>query len=377
MRIDVTANRTFGTNVTEYYRYDAATGNFMRHSKMITGSFSMTYGTWRTAFERISESDYSSKVFEDFKNYRITIAQRQASNRIQSRGSDDNGYVADVDPATGFPDGYGPTSQEVLIPAFLAAYSGKNPSNVSLDYFPDFTSMMPNWTLTYDGLTRIKMVKKIFRTLTISHSYRSSYSVNSYNTNLDFNDTYGDGLGWIRYTLGNFIPEHEINQVSISEQFSPLFNFDGTLNNSFIVKFEIKKTRNLSFGLSNNQLTEMKSNEIVVGTGYRFKDFKFIIKSGTGPGREFKSDLNCRADLSIRDDYTIIRKVESSSADGYNQITSGTKMITLKISADYVLSNRFNLRLFYDRIVRKPKVSTTFPTYNTNIGVSVRFTLAQ
>ena len=107
--------------------------------------------------------------------------------------------------------------------------------------------------------------------LTISHSYRSSYSVNSYTTNLDFKDEYDDGFGWVRYTLGNFIPQHEIAQVSISEQFSPLINIDGTLNNSFLVKFEYKKTRNLAFSLSNNQLTEMKGNELVFGTGsYNF-----------------------------------------------------------------------------------------------------------
>ena len=377
MRIDITANRTYGTNITEYYKYDAQTGSFYRHSQMITGSFSMTYGTWRTAFEKLTTPDYSSEVFDQFKDYRITIAKRQASYRISSPGADDNGYTAAVDANTGFPDGYSPTSQEVLIPAFLAAYSGKDPNSVSLNYFPGITSMMPNWTLTYDGLTRLKLVKKIFRSLTISHAYRSSYSVNSYTTSVEFHDDYSDGLGWVRYTLGNFIPQHEIGQVSISEQFSPLINFDGTLNNSFIVKFELKKTRNLSFSLSNNQVTEMKGNELIFGTGYRFKDVKFIIKSGSSGGREFKSDLNTRADISIRDDYTIIRKVEETDLGGYNMITSGTQMITIKISADYVLSNRFNLRLYYDRIVRKPKVSNLFETYNTSIGISVRFTLTQ
>ncbi len=377
MRIDVTATRTFGTNITEYYKYDASTGEFYRHSQMITGSFSMTYGTWRTAFEKLSSPDYSSEVFDKFKNFRITIAKRQAAKRLGSGGADDNGYQAVTDTTTGFPDGYGPTSQEVLIPAFLAAYAGKNPEYVTLNYFPGITSMMPNWTLTYDGLIRLRPVKKIFRSLTISHAYRSSYSVNSYTTSVEFNDPYGDGFGWVRYTLGNFIPQHEISQVSISEQFSPLINFDGTLNNSFIVKFELKKTRNLSFSLSNNQITEMKGNEIIFGTGYRFKDVKFIISSGSSGGREFKSDLNTRLDISIRDDYTIIRKVEQTESGGYNMITSGTQMITIKLSADYVLSNRFNLRLFYDRIVRKPKVSNLFDTYNTNIGISVRFTLTQ
>ncbi|MBI5539965.1 MAG: cell surface protein SprA, partial [Bacteroidia bacterium] len=375
MRIDVTANRTNSENETKYFRYNSTNDNFSQYGKQVTGSFSMTYNTWNTTFEKFN-ADYSSNNFDHFKDYRLTIAKRLAANRAESSLANSQGYTGQTT-ADGFPDGYGPTSQDVLIPAFLAAYSGKSPDHIGLTSFPGVASMSPNWSINYGGLTNLKIVKKYFRTVTLAHAYRSSYSVNSFSTSLDFNqDQYGqDGFSWTRYTLGNFIPQREINAVSISEQFSPLISIDATMLNSVIAKVEIKRSRNLSFGLNNNQVTEMQSKEFVFGTGYRYKDLTFQINSKT-----FKSDLNLRADVSIRNDFTIIHKLEitqTGTTGGYDQLTAGQKMITIKISADYQLGQNFNLRLFYDRIVRKPKISTSFDTYNTNVGISVRFTLSQ
>ncbi len=373
MKIDLTANRTTSENISEYYRFNSNKQEFERFGNQVNGSFSMTYNTWHTTFEKFDKS-YNSKNFDNFKNYRITIAKRLANQRLQSQYAVDNNYKALIDATTGFPDGYGPTSQEVLIPAFLAAYSGRSKDHIALTAFPGVLSMSPNWSINYNGLTDIKFIKKYFRTLTIAHGYRSSYSVNTYNTSLDFNqDEFNrDGFSWVRYTLGNYIPQREINGVSISEQFSPLISFDGTMINSIIAKFEIKRSRNLSFGLSNNQVTEMQSKEYIFGTGYRLKNLTFQINSKT-----FKSDLNLRADLSIRNDFTIIRKLEIDQTGGYNQITAGQQLVTINITADYQLGPSFTLSLFYKRNVRKPKISTSFDTYNTNIGISVRFTLSQ
>jgi cell surface protein SprA len=123
--------------------------------------------------------------------------------------------------------------------------------------------------------------------------------------------------------------------------------------------------------LTNAQLTEMRTNEIVTGLGYRFKDvvppfakkFKFKVKS----------DLNLRADISFRRNQTLIRKV----VENLTQPTAGQNVISIKVSADYIINEKLNLRIFYDRIITTPLVSTTFPTSNTNSGISLRFTIAQ
>jgi len=170
--------------------------------------------------------------------------------------------------------------------------------------------------------------------------------------------------------LGNYLPEYDIGGFALSEQFTPLFGIDMTWNNSLITKLEFKRTRNLSMSLANNQLTENSSKEIVIGTGYRFKEVEIIINSG-GRQHPFKSDLNLRADFSIRDNISIPRKL----VGGSDIPTGGTKTTSLKLTADYVLSEKLNLRLFFDQVINNPKNSQTFKTSVTNFGVSVRFTL--
>ena len=52
------------------------------------------------------------------------------------------------------------------------------------------------------------------------------------------------------------------------------------------------------------------------------------------------------------------------------------KVVKLNFSADYVISQRLNLKVFYDKVITNPFVSTTFPGSITNAGFSLRFTLA-
>ena len=144
------------------------------------------------------------------------------------------------------------------------------------------------------------------------------------------------------------------------------------MKNSLILRAEYKKDRNVSLSLNNEQITEVKGNEIVFGLGYRVKDLKIRLNIG-GKRQRFKSDLNLKADLSFRENVTIIRRI----ADQSNIPSGGSNVITLKTSADYVLNQRFNIRFFFDRVLNSPIVSASFPTANTNVGFSVRFTLAE
>lgn len=171
---------------------------------------------------------------------------------------------------------------------------------------------------------------------------------------------------------GNFVPENRIDVVTLSEQFSPLFKLDMTWNNSLLSNFEFKKSRTLSLSFVNNQLTEVASNEVVVGLGYRFKDVKLNLSSG-GRKQQLKSDLNIKMDLSIRENKTILRRLD----EAINQISVGNRVVSINSSADYVINQRFNIRLFFDKTITNPFVSNQFYNSTTNAGVSLRFTLAQ
>ncbi len=375
MRIDLNAERRSAQSMASYYRADSY-GNFpdsLRHT-MLTGNFSISVVSWGTAFEKIDESNgYVSAAFEQFKDNTVVISRRLADKRSKS----DEIYDPDIDPETGNPiegpykSGYDATSSEVLIPSFIAAYTKKDPEKVTLDMFPSYLSMMPNWRINFDGLSRFEVVQRVFRSVNIMHQYRSSYIVGSYTTNLYFDDA-EDGISRIRDLNSNYIPQFELNVVTINEQFSPLLNVDLNWKNSLTTRFEWKKNRTVSLNLANNQIADIRNNEIIIGVGYRFDDVQIVLKTGGGQ-KPLRSDLNLRLDLSIRDNKTISRKL----VEDVNQPVAGQKIFSIRSTADYVLSDRFNLQVFFDHNIRDPFVATTYRTSETNFGFSLKFTLVQ
>ncbi|MEZ4999307.1 MAG: cell surface protein SprA [Bacteroidales bacterium] len=375
MRIDLTADRRFAESVSAYYRADRY-GNFADslRNRMMSGNFSITILSWGTAFEKIDkDNEYRSPTFEKFKENTVIISRRQA----EQRSAADPSYEPDIDPLTGDPiegdykNGYSLTSRDVLIPAFVAAYSNRDPEKVSLDIFPSLFSMMPNWRVNFDGLSQFDVVKQVFRSVNISHQYRSTYTIGSYTTNLYY-DEGEDGINRIRDLDMNFIPQYELNVVTINEQFSPLINIDLNWKNSLTTRFEWKKSRTVTLNLANNQVADVRNNELIIGTGYRFDDVQIIVRTG-GQQRPLRSDLNLRLDFSIRDNKTLSRKL----IEDVNQPVAGQKIFAIRTTADYVLSDRFNLQAFFDHNISDPFVATTFRRSNTNFGFSLKFTLVQ
>ncbi|MBN2349868.1 MAG: cell surface protein SprA, partial [Bacteroidales bacterium] len=360
-RIDLTGQRQYSEAVSEYYFYNDSINDFTFENRIQDGNFSISFISIGSAFEKISsDNDYDSKYFNRFKTNREVISARLHGNRVGGTHS----------PA--YYDGYGPTSSEVLIPAFISAYGDIDPQKVTLDNFPWF--MMPNWRITFDGLSRIDFIKQFVQSLNISHAYRSTYSIGSYITNLDYETDPTDGLSYIRDFQDNFVPEYQINSVSINEQISPLINVDITWKNNLITRFEIKKSRMIALSLTNNQITETRNDDLVVGTGYRFKEVPIILSTGGGQ-TAYKSDLNLRFDLTMRDNMTIIRPLVLEENLDKPQVSAGQKIFKINFTADYVLTERFNIQLFFDRTVNTPHTGRSYLTADTNIGFSIRFSL--
>lgn len=372
LKIEVTALRTQSRSNNEFFRWRErdsirdGSGNvvnvvdhFKSESPTETGNFSMSFLSYRTSFIKDGE-----KTFQTFLNNRASISARLGANNPNSNGA-----------VGAFAEGYNETSQDVLIPAFLAAYSGKNPNRQTLNAFPKVPK--PNWRLTYDGLSKFEKIKKYFKSFTLSHAYRSSYNVGGYTSNLMWDDgIVKDGYTEIKEQVSsiinnpNFLADKLINSVTISEQWSPLIKLDMTLNNSILLSFEFKKDRNLSLGLTSKTITELAGREIIGGTGYRLRDLK--LGNLKIKGKPVKSDLNFKVDLSFRKNQTVMRRI----VEQVSQSTAGTNIISIKVSADYVINEKISIRLFYDRIINKPIISSSFPTTNTNAGVSLRLTLS-
>lgn len=375
LRIDITANRSMSRDKnTLLYPLSADDLLYEQQNQLVTGTFQMTFGSLFTSFDKIDETNYSSKTFENFKNYRLEIAHRLAQGR---QDADYDATAPNIDPTTGkaredgYPSGYSPNSQDVLLPAFVAAYSGQSPSSVGLGKFPQIP--FPNWRIKYDGLSKWKPLKKYFKKITLAHGYNSVYSLGNYRLDASYHDFFrgDDGFSYVRDELnGYFLPEYQLTGVTISEKFTPLFSIDLGFQFGLTTRFEYRTGRNISLSFANNQLVEMVNNEMIIGVGWRIQQLPINIKVGKKTNG-FKSDLNIRADLGLRDNMTVIHKL-SEDAD---QITAGQKNTSIKLSADYNLSERFNLRFFYDQVINNPRVSTSWRTSNTQVGFSLRFTL--
>jgi cell surface protein SprA len=359
LKIELTANINRANNRNEYFRWNPIIKDYTSETPSESGNFSMSYIMIRTSFTS-DNKDNSSATFKQFLNNRNVISQRLG----QQSGNPSLGY----DPLLQTYDGYSKSSQNVLIPAFLAAYSGRNAGSFTLD--PFMTIPKPNWRITYDGLSKNEKFKKYFKSFTLSHAYRSTYSIGAFASNLNFFDPSGDGFSSVRNTNGDFESKYNITAISLSEQYSPLINADMTWRSGLITKVELKKDRTLSLSVTSSQVTELNGKEIVIGTGYSFKIKELKLNSAYFK-KPIKSDLKVKVDVSYRNNQTVIRKMDPE----YNQLTSGQNLISIKTSADYIVSDKLSLRLFCDYIRTNPLVSTSFLTANTNIGLSLRLTL--
>jgi len=363
LRIDLTANRMFTSNLSEYYTADAS-GNLpadTARGRVYSGNFSMSYLSLRTAFEVIDESVESSKTFLKLKDeYRKIISQRLGTEYEHKTGTvlpDSGGYKM----------GYGPTSQQVLIPAFLAAYSGRDPNRVTLSAFKSILEVLPNWQVRFDGLGKIEAVQELVNSIVMNHSYRSSYSIGSFINNPFFVYDSVNGVPILTDLQGNFMAPRSINTVSINENFSPLVDLNMDWKNSLTTRIEYRRSRTIAMNMANTQVNEVNSAEIIVGAGYRFNQVPLVINQ-----REFNSDLNVRVDFSMRNNRTVIRKLEDLSG---SEITAGQRILSLKASGDYMLSDKFTVRVFYDQRLNTPYISNSYPNANYNVGFSLTFSL--
>jgi cell surface protein SprA len=81
--------------------------------------------------------------------------------------------------------------------------------------------------------------------------------------------------------------------------------------------------------------------------------------------------LNLRADISYRNNQTVIRK----SVEEIDVLTAGQNIFSIKTSADYQMNDKLIVRFFCDRVMTNPLISSSFKTANTNAGISLRFLL--
>jgi len=377
-KVDLDAKRSYTENSSLYFKdttYTDGISNIVHAAPRDVGSFTISYFAMNTLFDK----DITG-LFSRFEQNREVISERIGTGLHP----DDEGYT----------EGYGRRQQDVLLPAFLAAYTDRDPNGVKVsqeDYAGNVLfKLLPkiNWNLNYGGLSKMNMFKELFSSVNITHGYRSTLTINTFSTDQEFNSQ----RTTLTNDLGNFYSRFEIPAMVISEQFSPLLGIDMRLKNDMTFRVDYKKSRNLAMSFNiDYSLNETKTEEFVFGFGYKMSDViigfltpkskrpkkrrKGKKKTTPKPGSKKKTpkgnDLNFTFDFSYRDDITIIHKLDQGIAEP----TRGLKTIRISPSIDYDVNEQLNLRLFFDRSRTIPATSASFPITNTAAGLTIRFSL--
>ena len=388
LKIDLSAIRTQTTQKSIQYMYEGT-------PTTQSGSFQMSTISLSTAFEGMGDanSGYRSKTFEKFVNslagYRDRV-EAQYAGTVYPAGSALSGgkFDASRTPVNQY-------SGDVMIPAFLNAYTSMGGNSLSL--FPALSRLLPNWTVRYSGLGKLPWFRDHFKSVNINHSYKSIFAVGSYNSYSTYQE-YMNGLGFISDTsTGNPSPSSmfNISQVSINEAFSPLLGMDVTFNNNMTLKVEYRQTRVLNLSMTSVQLNEALSKDWVIGMGYRINNFslfeggarKLKAKMGAGNRKDNRNatansqqmrganhDLNLRLDFSFRKQAAIVRDIASMTSSA----SSGNNALKLSFSADYTFSKLLTMSFYYDRQTNTPLLSSSsYPTTTQDFGLSIKFSLTR
>jgi cell surface protein SprA len=352
-RIDLNIARSIAFSYGEFFRYDndptsPTFGKFRSFAEVESGNFSITTILIGSSFERIGKNG-ESKFFDNFENNRFIISRRLAA--------EDGNFTTD---STGFYDGYGQYSQQVLIPAFLAAYRSKDAGSIGLQAFPKIP--LPNWRVNYSGLIKIEIIERYFTNFVVSHAYTSTYNINSFNRPTTVAERYSAN--------NNYVPKYEIQQITLSETFAPLIGFDMTLKNKVNITLDYKQSRNIGLSFANTRVEQLNTFEYNVGLGYTANGLELPFSMGTGQ-KVLKNDLNMRLDFNIRMNRGVVHRMDQD----VSEIINGARVMSIKPSVEYILNQRFQVRVFYDRLVTKPFISTSFPTAITSLGFSLRINI--
>ena len=396
LKIDLNASRTVNKSRSIQFMYSGMPATQ-------SGSFTMTTISLKSAFAGVGgiEDNYSSEPFDEFVASLPRIRQRiedkyQGSRYPAGTGAEYAGK--EFDPENGTVDQY---SADVMIPAFLSAYAGGN----SLDIFPSLLRILPNWSVTYSGLSKLPWFEDHFKSFNINHNYKSVYAVGAYNSFTNYME-YMNGMGFLSdVTSGKPIPSsmYNVSTVSLNESFSPLIGVDMTFNSGLTAKLEYQKTRALNLSMTSVALTENYSNDFVIGFGYKIKDLNlFGAKKLQDPAAYAKQqkakkeaekkgekasksttnkriggvshDLNIKFDFSYRLQNAINRNIQTLINTG----TNGSTAYKIAITADYTFSRMLTLSGFLDWQKNVPLVQTSsYPTVTADFGINIKFSLTR
>ncbi len=389
--IDVDFSKRYVENHSEYFINTAQSGDpvFQQLTKRDFGSYEITFIALNTLFD----SDIDG-LFDRFDAYRQTISARLPNNTTAPHSKD-----------IGYQEGYGRQHVDVLIPAFIAAYTNQDPNAVELDFRKQISGRgfipKPNWNLRYNGLSKLPVFKDLFSNITVSHSYKNTLNVNTYQTDLQF-DNEDPYFIDPEQSNANYFARFEVPEIIINEAFQPIIGLDFKTHGDLSMNAEYAKSRNLRLSTSLAQLTETRSTSYTLGLGWVFQDVNIGFLTGKKKRRQRRNQdeddaeeaeepeptsrrglnsggVNQEANklefifnMQYRDDVSFIHELGDGSS---KEPTRGTKTFTMAPQINYDVNKNFILSFFLEYSRTRPYLSTSYPITNINGGLTARFVL--
>lgn len=380
LKIDLNFTKSHTRDYSEIFRFDNTPGveDFVHTNQLLNGQYSISYIFMGTSFEK---NEAMSKAYVELQdNSRREISSRLASANPLYGNFLSSPRVTNAITTDQYNNGYYRNSQEVLIPAFLAAYGIGSTKTVGLSAFPAIP--LPNWNINFNLINRMPSLKDKFQAVTLKHGYRGTYTVSGFTSNVRFIGDPMDGFSDLFFGVGqdqnatdsiyNIQSQYVIPTVAFSESFAPLAGLNLNFKNGLSGSIDLKTTRNVSLGLGNAQLTETRTKDFTISISYRKDKLEKTINL-FGRTLNLQNALNSRLEISLRDSKTRNRKLDF---EGNNFFTAGNFMLIIKPSVDYAINNKLNVRFYIEHSRNKPAISTSFPSSYTAVGFQVRFTLA-
>ncbi len=340
----------------EYYRPGSQGGPFETFSPVRNGQFSMSFWSFRTAFIGL-RGDNTSPIFDQFESYRQYFIDKLTKANPDGKGK------------------YDKTSQDVLIPAFFAAYSGQPIEKAQLSPFYNFP--LPNWQIAYNGLSGLGFIRKQFSAFTINHSYSSTYSVGNFISNLDYGAAYvnlavqGYPMATSINQLGQFVPVFAMSTITMSEKFAPMLGVQFQTKSRISGRLEYNQSRDIALSLSNSQVAELQNKDLTASIGFTRQNMRIPFRIN-GAYKKLKNDLTFSCNLTLRDTRAIQRKLDAEQT-----ITAGNVNFQLRPQISYIVNRRLNFNFYFDRTFNDPLVSNSFRRATTAGGIQVKFNLAE
>lgn len=375
LQITLTMTKSFQKNYSELFKDTLGNGDFSHLTPYASGGFNVSYIALKTLFKPFNPN-VTSQTFLNFQTYRGALSKRLGMSNPYSQG-----YF----PTGGYYLGYGQYAQDVLVPAFIAAYTGQDPNKIALmgqenknirtDPFAGYKPL-PNWKITYSGLAKLPFLSDIFRSINITDNYVGNLAMNGFSTNLTYDDPMGYGWpGFIDTISRSFVPFFYVPNTTISEQFSPLIGIDVTTMNNANIRFSYSKGRTISLSLVDYQVSEVHNSQVTIGGTWRKKGLLLPFKVPfTG-----KDTHRLDNDLVFKLDLTFSNNATSNSILDQNLTTpvAGSRQIKIDPSIDYAVNKRINVRLYYDKQRIIPYISSSPPTSLTRMGLEFKVSLSQ